>query len=159
MDNQTIIIIRSNLAEPTEVSLNIDEYMNSAVFNTLSQLISTVGIKNLINKIYKENIENDLLEESNLYKKYLEVINTNLENEYFKIVHKLDESLAVRITEHINIYRIVDDILINNDRLIPWYYASSEIYIADTWWEEDVDIIKDINTLPFKDFLHKYKMF
>lgn len=38
-----------------------------------------------------------------------------------------------------------------------WAYMSGRKYLADAWWFEDAEILKDIQTMNLIDFLEKYK--
>lgn len=38
----------------------------------------------------------------------------------------------------------------------PWKYITRGVYLADVWWFDDEEIVKDATTLTLVDFLQKY---
>ncbi len=101
-------------------------------------------------------------------KKYeeLKVEFTNYENtekrqdsESFKSCYKVNEHYAVKINEHIVIYHLEEPILFENKNLVPWWYASGELYVGDAWWFDEYEIISDLTKLSMLDFFNKYKGF
>lgn len=92
-----------------------------------------------------------------LEQKYNEVLQSGDDNEYFITGLKLRDDMVIKINEHIYVYRII-----SNEKLqssFPWYYVDQKLYIADSWWETDEEILKDFHSLSFVDFFIKYKAF
>ena len=92
-----------------------------------------------------------------LEQKYNEVLQSQNDNEYFITGLKLRDDMAIKINEHIYVYRII-----NHEKLqghFSWYYVEQKLYIADSWWETDEDILRDFHSLSFVDFFIKYKAF
>ena len=112
-----------------------------------------------MNDIYNEAIVEETVEESHLYNSYDEVLNSGIENGDFKLAYRVREDMAIRIIDHIYVCRIADDFIVDGKRIVPWYCIESEVYIADTWWEEDDEILNDFATLSYMDFIVKYKMY
>lgn len=159
MNQISRVVLRDRIYNPSELSIRIGRLKEEMNFKSLTEFIACHGARSIISDIYNEDIIHETLEKSNLYSSYLEVLKSGIENEKFKIAYKIREDMAIRITDHIYICRIAEDIIVDNKRIIPWYCIESEIYIADTWWEEDKDILKDFNTLSYLDFIVKYKMY
>lgn len=92
-----------------------------------------------------------------LEEKYNEALQSGNDNQYFITGFKLREDMAIKIDEHIYVYRII-----SHERLqspFQWYYVDQKLYIADSWWETDEDILNDVHSLSFVDFFIKYKAF
>lgn len=49
--------------------------------------------------------------------------------------------------------------MFDNKYLVPWWYASGELYVGDTWWFDEYEIISDLSKLSMLDFFYKYKGF
>lgn len=152
MNNFQKIVLRNRIYKPSEIALRIENIDSE-------ELTGSINKVKYIDNIYNEDISSKTLEESQLYNEFISVQSTGKDNEYFKIAYKISENLAVKITEHINIFRIADDILPNKSRLAPWYCTESNIYIADTWWEEDKEVLDDFINLSYLEFITKYKMY
>ncbi|WBW95238.1 hypothetical protein [Oceanirhabdus sp. W0125-5] len=157
--NNDLIIIRNAKINETKIDLNIFNLKNKNQFNSIEAYISFFGEKQLMKSVYDEDINSDTIKNSELYNMYLETINLKSDNDYFKNAYRLKNNLAVIISEHIRIVRIIEDYIVEDERLVPWYYVGTEKYIADSWWETDEVIINDFNNLSFIEFLVKYKMY
>lgn len=153
------VVLRDRIYNPSELSIRIENLKEEGSFKSLAELIAYYGTRSIINDIYNEDIIHDTIEKSHFYSSYLETLKNGIENENFKIAYKVREDMAIRITDHIYVCRIAEDVIVDNKRIVPWYFMESEIYIADTWWEEDKDILKDFDTLSYLDFIVKYKMY
>ena len=110
----------------------------------------------IMKELFNGDIECPNLSDSLLYKKYQEVLDTEKDNDTFCKMYKIKDDLAVSIDAHIILHHITN-LKIGDDRILPWECIDSKIYIADTWWETDEDILKDLNSLSLVDFLAKYK--
>lgn len=71
-------------------------------------------------------------------------------------MYKVGEELALKITEHIYLYHITRANIAGGE-IVPWECADSKLYVADTWWESDDNVLSDINNLSYIEFLTKYK--
>ncbi len=159
MEQARKIVIRNKVIDSTEVSLNLNDLLSDHKFRSMDEFTALLGESYLVQRIYHDDVDAAFLKSSSLYRNYLQVLESGQENEFFKFAYKLNETLALIIDQHITICRIVDDFIIGESRIVPWYYIQSQIYMADSWWEEDSDIIRDFYTLPFIEFLAKYKMY
>lgn len=153
------VVIRNKIYNPSELSIKIETLKEEKEAKSIAELVTHQNIKDIINNIYNETIVQQNLEESHLFNSYLKVVNSGVEDENFKIAYRVREDMAIRITDHIYVCRIADDFIADSKRIIPWYCMESEIYIADTWWEEDDEILNDFITLSYMDFIVKYKMY
>lgn len=115
------IVLRNRIYNSSEIALRITDIGDKKIINSNN-------IVKYINDIYNESINSEVLENSQLYNEFVSVQNTEKDNKDFKIAYKINENLAVKITNHINVFRIADDSLVNKSRLIPWYCTESDIY-------------------------------
>ncbi|WP_055666134.1 hypothetical protein [Desnuesiella massiliensis] len=159
MNQISKVILRDRMYNPSELSIRIESLIEEKNLNNLTEFIACHGTSSIMNDIYGENIIDESLEKSHLYNSYLEALNSGIENKNFKVAYKIREDMAIRITDHIYVCRIADDAIVDNKRIVPWYCMESEIYIADTWWEEDDEILNDFTAISYIDFIVKYKMY
>lgn len=159
MNKTEKIILRDKLYKSSEIFINIEKLKEKKQYKSLQEYIQYYGIKKMIKDIYDEDIIEEKLESSLIYNSYFEALNSEKDNNLFKVAYKIRDDIAITITEHIHVCRIAEDFFYDNERIIPWYCIESYIYIADSWWEDDKDIIKDFSTLSYIDFLVKYKMY
>ncbi len=153
------VILRNKIYKSSELPIRIENLKEENNFKELTEFTQRYGITNLINNIYNEDIIDETLQKSYIYSRYLEVLSSGIENEMFKVGYKIREDMVVRITNHIYVSRISEDYIVDKNRIVPWNCMESEVYIADTWWEEDKDILKDFVNLSYLDFIVKYKMY
>lgn len=139
--------------------MNLGLLKEKKQFQLIDEFIDYYGIMRIMKDIYDEDINQNNLENSLLYNSYLEVCSSQKDNSLFKVAYKIKKDMALRITEHIEICRISNDSFFEDKRVVPWYTIESNIYVADSWWETDEDIIKDFRELSYMDFLIKYKMY
>jgi hypothetical protein len=143
MENVEKIVLRNTTVDEDELLMEIDSLKGVDSNKLLTRI-----------ELMTESKEIDLrfLEE-----KYNEVLQSGNDNEYFITGFKLREDMAITINEHIYLYRII-----SHERLqspIKWYYVDQKLYIADSWWETDEEILNDVHSLSFVDFFIKYKAF
>lgn len=153
------VILRNRVYNPSKLSIRIETLKDEKNFKNITELTAQCSIKSIVNDIYDEAIAQEPIEESNIYNSYHEVLNSGIENVDFKLAYRVREDMAIRITDHIYVCRIADDYIVNSKRIVPWYCMESEVYIADTWWEEDDEVLNDFTTLSYMDFIVKYKMY
>lgn len=159
MNKISKVILRNRLYNPSELSIRIEMLKEEKSFIDITELITQCSTKSIINHIYNEGITEEPIGESTLYNSYREVLNSGIENADFKLAYRVREDMAIRITDHIYVCRIADDYISDSRRIVPWYCMESEVYIADTWWEEDNDVLNDFTNLSYMDFITKYKMY
>lgn len=153
------IIYRDKLYKPSQIAMNLALLKEKKQFQLIDEFINYYGIMRIMKDIYDEDINENNLENSLLYNSYIEVCSSEKDNSLFKVAYKIKKDMALRITEHIEICRISNDSFFEDKRVVPWYSIESNIYVADSWWETDEDIIKDFRELSYMDFLVKYKMY
>lgn len=151
------IIVRNKKTPRAAISSQFNLMVAERDFSNLKEFVSYYGISKIMTELLGESFEEDSLESSILYEKYLEVLESGNDNDYFYIMFKLREDMAVKLTEHISIYHLVAGLSIAGKSLLPWYYSDTKRYIADTWWENDEDILNDLFNMNFVDFMVKYK--
>ncbi|MPN21097.1 hypothetical protein SDC9_168476 [bioreactor metagenome] len=152
------IIVRKITYQAAEIELNLLSLLSEVNVKSLQNLKKAFSDRDIFLKLFNEDLKQEFLNDSVLYNHYLEASSSGKENDYFSIMYKIKDDLAVELTEHIKLHHICNDLLINDERIIPWECIDSEFYIADTWWESDEDILKDFKELCFLDFIDKYKV-
>ena len=115
------------------------------------------GMVVIMKELFDEDVELTDFESTLIYQKYLDITNTGKDNEFFEIMYRVKPDLGVKLSEHIYLHHISNKLEIKGKKILPWECIDSKIYIADTWWESDEDIIDDMNKLSIIEFLSKYK--
>ncbi len=143
--------------------------LNAALINmfdgpegeTIQQFRQRIGDRDIIRNLFSIEIDTEKWEDSSLYVKYNEILSTGQENELFRKLHKISKNFAVSIEAHTYLYHItrleIDDL--SNEKLFPWYTICSVHDIADTWWETDDEILTDMSSMSFIEYVEKYRMF
>lgn len=148
------IIIRKKLVKG--ISSNYNLFIEKE-YATICDLKKDYNIDYLMVVLYEEDKKKyeELNEEFLVYKD----VEKECDSESFIICYKVDEHYAVKIDEHIVIYHLEEPIVFESKNLVPWWYASGELYIGDTWWFEKDEIVRDLIKLSILEFLNKYKGF
>lgn len=94
------------------------------------------------------------IDTSGLVEQYNKILSNQKDNDDFMISYKLRDDMAIKINQHITVYRLIPEV-----NVTPWYYFDEKLYIADSWWETDEEILHDCVTLPFIDFFIKYRAY
>jgi len=108
-------------------------------------------------ELYNEDIRCDNLVDSELFKAYNVSCQCEMDSDYFYVMYKMDDEFAIRLTENIYLYHIVSVKGEVYSDIIPWVYADGRIFLGDTWWETDEEILENIKTLSVVDFIKRYK--
>jgi hypothetical protein len=101
-----------------------------------------------------ESTINTSIDPSDLVEQYEKILSDQTDNADFLILYKLRDDMAININQHITVYRIIPEV-----NVTPWYYYDERLYIADSWWETDEEILHDCVTLSFVDFFIKYRAY
>lgn len=97
---------------------------------------------------------------SDLYSAYEKIVGTGTDNEFFEICYHLKDNIVIKITEHIRVYRLIEEFVKDNaTNIFPLYHKDINLYISDSWWETDEEILNDFSTISFLDFFIKYKAY
>lgn len=132
-------------------------------YSNEQKLIKDFGFKEVMKKLFNEDVDGDNLSESTLYQLYSEILTMEKdkdkcykENNKFIELYKVNDEFAMQLDFNIHLYHLVPqkDFYM---QMVPWYYADSKKYIGDTWGEKDEEIIDSIQNLSFIDFLKRYK--
>lgn len=151
------IIVRNKILQPGHINSAYIDLCEGENYDSLQQLLLVYRKEDVIKKIYNEDIMNVTLEDTELFKHYELAISSDKDNDYFKMMYKIEDSFAVHISNNIFLHHIPTG---KNDiysEITPWYYADSAKYIGDAWWEEDKEIIDNLWKLPVLAFLKQYK--
>ncbi|VBB05624.1 Hypothetical protein LUCI_0834 [Lucifera butyrica] len=126
-------------------------------FSSDSDFKKHYGMDTIMKELFDEEVEKSDFESTQIYQKYLEVKKTGEDNEFFQVMYKIKDDLGIKISEHIYLHHIATGLAIKENRIVPWECVDSKLYIADTWWESDDNIIDDMRNLSIIEFLSKYK--
>jgi len=153
------IIARNHIYQTGKLNYKWVKLTAEPDYDSVSDLLNELGVPFVMKELFDETIETNSLKESKLYLSYQSVLETGKNNDFFIVIYKVRDDLAVSLSEHIYLHRIVTALEINGEKIVPWECLGSKIYIADTWWETDEEILKDMNEMPFVEFMAKYKAY
>lgn len=154
---QEKIIVRNKVFRKGELASKLIMMNVENKFDSVKSFREYLGDNLFMKELFGEDIDNNYLENSDLFKKYEEICTSGIANSMFTIMHKIKNDLAVSLSEHIYLHHISDNVFLNNERIVPWECIDSKIYISDTWWEKDEEIIFDLTSLSLVEFMAKYK--
>lgn len=150
-----VIILRKNILELGYVNSAYISFREKTI--TVNKLVKEFGWKQIMLKLFKENIDSDNIEDSSLFKSYKSLIGSEQkENGEFVKAYKINESFAVTLDANIYLFHLFPKGEVYTD-IVPWYYADSKKYLGDTWWETDAEILQNLNELSVIEFLSRYK--
>lgn len=150
-----VIILRKNILELGYVNSAYISFREKTI--TVDKLVKKFGWKQIMLKLFKENIDSDNIEDSSLFKSYKSLIGSEQkENGEFVKAYKINESFAVTLDANIYLFHLFPKGEVYTD-IVPWYYADSKKYLGDTWWETDSEILQNLNELSVIEFLSRYK--
>lgn len=125
------------------------------------KLVKDYGLQKIMKSLFDEDIESNCFSDTSLFESYSDILTQEKkecyrENENFIELYKIDEDFAVQLDKNIYLYHIIQkrDSYMN---IMPWYYSDSKLYIGDTWWMQNSEIIEDIQKLSIIEFMKKYK--
>jgi hypothetical protein len=158
MENDKIIV-RNKVYRKGEINSKFVMLTSDTKVPELEVFKKRYGMKSIMKDLFDEEIEDDNFEKTLIFSKYEEIVDSGKDNEYFHTMYKIKDDLAAKLSEHIHLHHIVRGLEVNGKRILPWECIDSKIYIADTWWETDGDILKDICNMTYVEFLSKYKAY
>lgn len=153
------IIIREKILELGQANSSYINMCGDIKYDSVEDFLQDYNYKISLNKIFGEEIDCEQLEQSSLYHSYLSTVKNQKDDNFFKILYKLDEEFAVHLAGNIYLYHLIPKNGEVYTSLTPWFYADSKKYLGDTWWEEDLEIINDLKKLSVVDFYKKYKSY
>jgi len=157
MDNK--VIVRNKILKGGEFAVKLASLTSEYSYDSLENFRKHRGDRFIMKELFDEIIDQDDLEDSTLYKKYQEILQTKEDNELFSMKYKLRDDLAVSLSAHIVLHHIMDDSFDGGEKILPWVCVDSNIYIADTWWDTDEEILSDFRNLSFVEFMSKHKAY
>ncbi len=146
------IILRKKTLFPGQISCGITELTNG----NSSSLKQYPIDKHFMKVLFDEDLENDDLLQTNLYRDYLSF--QSLEDktgENFIKAYRIAQDFALHIDSNIYLYHIMQNQ--SYARFVPWVYADGKKYIGDPWWETDEEILNNVQHMNIVDFLRLYK--
>jgi len=151
------IIVRKKIMPAGYVNSTFIEFCKDKQYKSLNEFLIDYNSNDIIRKLFSEEIESNDIKDSELYRLYNLALESGIDNECFKIMYLIDDEFAVHLTQNIYLYHIATSKEDIYSTIVPWYYADSENYIGDTWWEEDTEIIENLNKLSIIEFYKRYK--
>lgn len=151
------VIVRNKTYRKGQLNSKLVMLTADHTFSSVDDFIKHYSLRSIMEDLFNEEIQGDDLKSTFLYKQYMQVINTGNENDSFLIMYKVKDDLAVKITEHIYLHHICNGLGIAGEEILPWVCIDSKLYIADTWWESDDNVLEDMSKLSYINFLSKYK--
>lgn len=156
------IIIRNQVLGRGWVNSSFIQLTDGKHYSSASKLIADYGYPVLMNTLYKETWDSNVLEESRLYQEYLTMQKLSKKDDKlhfsddYLLAYRVHDNFAIFLDKNIYLYHLIpkDE---TYTKIIPWYYADSRLYIGDTWWYEDEKILHDVQNLSVIEFLDKYK--
>jgi hypothetical protein len=113
----------------------------------------------IMKELFGEEVNSYNLKDTKLYSKYIEALNTGVDNDDFKYAYLVKNDLAAYISGHLYLTNVSNLLNINEIPLFPWYYSGKDWYVCDTWGETDDEILTNLKSLPYVDFLKKYRIY
>lgn len=153
------VIVRNKVFRKGELVSKFVMITSEHDFTSLKSFRKHFGDVYIMQELFDETINQDSLNDSLLFKKYEEILENGKDNEMFSMMYKLKNDLVVSLTKHIYLHHVSKELMINNERILPWECIDSKIYVADTWWENDEDILYNLNNMSFIEFMAKYKAY
>ena len=153
------IIVRNKIYRKGELNSKLAMLSSEQNFNSLKEFNTCFCTSSIMSELFGEDDELNNIKESLLYRKYQEIFETGNNNNLFCYMYKIKSDLAISLSEHIYLHHISNDLSINGERILPWECIDSKIYIADTWWATDQEILDDMSNVPFIEFMAKYKAY
>ena len=151
------IVIRKKVLELGFVGSAFIRLEGKHTYPNKERMIKDLGWQTIMLSLFKEKIDSLEIENSSLYKSYENLINSDQkENADFIKAYKINESFGVFLDANIYLFHLFSKGSISTD-IVPWYYSDGQIYLGDTWWEEDKEIIESIQTLSVLEFYERYK--
>lgn len=119
-----VIILRKNILELGYVNSAYISFREKTI--TVDKLVKEFGWKQIMLKLFKENIDSDNVEDSSLFRSYNSLIGSEQkENGEFVKAYKINESFAVTLDANIYLFHLFPKGEVYTD-IIPWYYADSK---------------------------------
>lgn len=151
------IVLRKKMFELGHVGSNFIKMQKNTTYRNKNKFIREFGWQKIMTSLYGEKFDSDDLKDSSLYKSYEKIKNDSIvENADFIKIYKLNEQFGVFLGKSIYLFHLIPKGNMYSD-IIPWYCADGQVYIGDTWWEQDEEILGDIQSLSLIDFFEQYK--
>lgn len=137
------VIIRTGHRSNGQIQLQT--LMDAHSCDTAQKLADKLGYDEILKLIYQDELSYNALKEE--YEQFL----GQGESSHFAWGYLLSPTHALCIDSHIR-FCILD----STPPLFPWRYINRSVYLADTWWFDDQEIVKDATSLTLVGFLKKY---
>lgn len=149
------IIVREKVLRLGQTWSNFLDMTQDKSYNSTKELLKDFNEKEVLSRIFQEDVNSSILVDSSLFKMYTKALYDGKDNEFFKVMYKINERFAVHVSKNIYLYHLTIKEQIYD--VVPWEYADSEKFLGDSWWEADEEILENIKSLSIIDFLDRYK--
>lgn len=150
------IIIRKKTYEIGYVNSAFIEFQKGRSCLSCDALVKKFGWRKVMLSLFKECIDDDF-EKSSLIKSYQSLLKCeNLDNEDFIKAYKINDRFAIYADASIYLFHLFPKGEVCTD-IVPWYCTDGQVYLGDTWWEKNEEILSDIQSMSLIDFYTKYK--
>lgn len=153
------IIVRKIALYEADIRFKLREMDSIESITSKNEFIQRHGFKKILKIVFREDVEEERLEDTELYEAYEKILNTHEENEYFKEIYQINDRYGVQLDANIYFYPIINVPNIAGEILLPWIYVGNKVYGGDTWWNTDEEILADIMKLPYMEFVSKYRTY
>ncbi len=157
------VIVRKDLLGPQKPCVNFLHLTKGRKYTTAEKFIRKFGLQNAVKTLFQDDVDSNDLKCSSLYQSYSSLEKQNpiegkwyRENEKFIELYKIDDEFALQLDFNIYLYHLIEKKEFYT-KIVPWYYADSKLYCGDCWGESDEEIIRNMQTLTFVQFLKRYK--
>ncbi|MBO4573617.1 MAG: hypothetical protein J5762_07655 [Clostridia bacterium] len=152
-----IIALRKKILAPGYVGSAFINLEGLHTYSSKKRMIQDLGWNTIMQSLFNEEIDSVEIKSSSLYKSYENLIsNDKKENENFIRTYKINQSIGLYLDANIYMFHLFPKGSISTD-IVPWYYSDGQIYLGDTWWEKDEEIIESFQTLSVLEFYERYK--
>jgi len=101
------IIVRDKIIMCGHVNSSYNWLCEGKEYNSVESFLKDHGYKEVFKKIYEEEIDFEPLERSSLYQSYVSAFESQQDNDFFKILYKIDDDFAVHLTRNIYLYHLI----------------------------------------------------
>lgn len=135
--------VRLNHRVNSKLSLRI--LMDQQECQTVQLLVDKIGKSETLRIVYQEEDDFDKL--------MVDYTDFSLKGKspFFEWGYLVSPEFVLCIGEHISFCHLDED-----THIFPWKYIDRGIYLADSWWFDDDEIVNDAISLSTIDFLMKY---
>mgnify|MGYP006956036617 CR=1 FL=1 len=151
------IVIRKKAYALGQVDSEFIRLNNEKAYSSQKKFVQDFGWKKIMSSLYDEAIDSDILTSCSLFNSYKTFLSgsDSMNADFFK-AYQINDIFAVSMGASIYLFYLIPKGEIYTD-IVPWYCADGQVYLGDTWWEQDDEILHNLQSLSVVDFLERYK--